>query len=89
MGRMPQLQGFAPSVSRGELQDATARTETIAVAQWRKAVGLLPEEFLDFPDDFHEAVHFSFGIVKVKTGAGGGFDAELVHERLSTVMTAA
>ncbi len=72
-----------------KLQDATTRAETIAVAQWRKAVGLLPEEFLDFPDDFHEAVHFSFGIVKVKTGASGGFNTELVHERLSAVMSAA
>jgi hypothetical protein len=33
----------------------------------------LPEEFLDFFDDFHKPVRLGFGIVKIKTRAGGRF----------------
>lgn len=50
---------------------------------------LLPEEFLDFADDFHKTVHFGFRIVEIEARARGGLDAELVHERLRTMVTAA
>ena len=50
--------------------------------------GLLPEKFLDLADDFHKAIHLGLGVVKIKTRAGGGFHAELVHERLRAVMAA-
>src|ERR1700677_2931837 len=54
-----------------------------------RACVLLPEEFLDFADDFHETVHLGAGVVKVKAGTGGGFHAELVHERLGAMMSTA
>ena len=49
----------------------------------------LRKEFLDLLYDFNKAVHFGLGVVKIKTRAGGGFHAELVHERLRAVMPAA
>ena len=47
------------------------------------------EKFLNFLHHFHKPVHFGFGVVKIETGAGGGFHAEPVHERLGAVMAAA
>jgi hypothetical protein len=46
------------------------------------AVKLLREEFLNLLHHFHKPVHLGLGVVEIKTCAGGGFDAELVHERL-------
>src|SRR5260370_36316092 len=44
------------------------------------------KKLLDFPQHFYETVNFFGRIVKVKTGAGRGFDAEFAHERLVAVM---
>jgi len=47
------------------------------------------EKFLDPDNGFKEPVHLRRGVVKIETGAGGGFHAELVHEGLGAVMAAA
>ena len=50
---------------------------------------LLPEKILNLLHHFHKPVHLGLGVVKIEAGAGGGFHAELVHERLGAMMTAA
>jgi hypothetical protein len=55
----------------------------------RQRINLLPEEFLNLLHHFHKPIHFGFRVVKIKTRAGGGFHAELVHERLRAVMATA
>jgi len=52
-------------------------------------MGFQAARIFGFRDDFHEAVDFLGGVVEVKTGAGGGFNSQLVHERLVAVVAAA
>jgi hypothetical protein len=47
------------------------------------------EEFLDFADDFDEAVDFFGRVLEIKARARRGFHAELFHERLVAMMPAA
>src|SRR2546426_11288936 len=49
---------------------------------------LADKEFLNVPDDLHKAVDLRHGVVEIKAGPGGGFDAELFHERLIAMMPA-
>ena len=47
-----------------------------------------PEVLLDFAEGVGEPVHFIGRVVEIKTGAGSGFQAQLVHEGLVAVMSA-
>src|ERR1041385_3880347 len=47
------------------------------------------EKALDFAQHFDEPVHFALRVVKIKTGASGGFDPEFAHQRLIAMMPAA
>jgi len=47
------------------------------------------EELLDFSQHLHKAVSLRRRVVEVKTGAGGGFNPQLAHQRLVAVVPAA
>lgn len=49
----------------------------------------LPKKFLNLPNHVHKRIHLRLGVVEVKTRPGRGFHAQLVHQRLGAMMTAA
>ncbi len=47
------------------------------------------EEFLDFTQDLYEPINLFEGVIEIKARASGGFNSELPHQRLITVVPSA
>jgi hypothetical protein len=47
------------------------------------------KKVLDFSQDFCKTIDLGCGVVKVETGARGGFDTQFAHERLVAVVSPA
>ena len=65
-----------------------SRLKICATKHVRISSGLSPKKLLYLAENFDEPINFIRGIVKVKAGSGGRFDAQFAHQGLVAMMTA-